>query len=762
MRLILIGLALAFAACGGGLNTKLCGATGQPCCASNLCDPGAVCGAAQLCEACGADGQQCCAMGACNDSLACGSGVCGAALSCETNCTLGAARCQNNGIETCTPMGVCPVWRTTIAVCPNGSACTATASSADCIETCPGACSPGSQLCSADGLRQCVSSGSTCPMLVPLSDNPDQPTCLTGAAISAELAWESPTPMGTEIVDIAGDIPGSYWLLDGLGNIVHYAVGPWEYELNSVATKQMLHIASCGLGSRLYAAGHNGTVFRRAASVWTEENVGSQAKLLDVACDSARAYAVGDDGKLYVRNGSTWTGYATGAPEPFTALTTLFGPQQVFIAGERGSITKCEVSTLPPSCSAEATPTTADLTAIWADPTSGTVFAVGKAGTYLQRGAVWTQIDLPGVANTEKFMAITGFYESLNANTWQVAVTESGLLVLRNNDVLEEVTPLPEQSGFRTVWTPDNTSLVAAGLRGAQWYRPGATSGTPFVARGGRKPLTADLNAVTSVGGGRLFAVGDNGARAQRLNGTWTVDELGASTTMTLWGVAARTANEVYAVGDNGTVLVRRYGTWVTEAEGLTTQTLAAVVLDTEHVWVLGQTQLLEKTFSTGVWRTIDMPTTEVVYGLAMRTDVSGRAVELVVAGANCTAISFAPGTGAFSPSPACPVSSTFTAAAFNANGDLFLASDLGLIVHRIGNVLDAESSGTSLDAFTALVPDGTTMWALGIEGALYRRSGSAWTNTATRVTNTTLMGGVRDDTGLYVVGGGGTVLHRR
>ena len=148
--------------------------------------------------------------------------------------------------------------------------------------------------------------------------------------------------------------------------------------------------------------------------------------------------------------------------------------------------------------------------------------------------------------------------------------------------MVEDIFQLPE-SGFTNAWAPNEDTLVFTARRGGLWFRNGLFSSAPFVARGGRKPVSAHLNAVTSVGQGRLFAVGDGGARVRRQNNTWSVDALGAATTASLHGIAARSPGELYAVGDQGTVLVRRWGTWVAEAQGLSTESLRAVVLDTEY-----------------------------------------------------------------------------------------------------------------------------------------------------------------------------------
>ena len=751
-------LALCLLSC-GGITSKLCGAPGQPCCAPSTCDTGALCGAGDLCEACGAEAQKCCAQSACQDPLSCVSGACVRGLSCEVSCTLGSARCLNNGVETCTAVGVCPAWRVTVALCPSGSVCTATGAAADCVESCPGACTPDTQLCTTEGLRRCVANG-PCPSLAAEPDDSSLPSCITGGVVNAELSWESPTPIGSDLVDIAGELSASYWVLDDLGNIVRYALGPWTYEVRPTPGKRMRHLASCGLGSYLYAAGEGGTVLRRANAAWTEENVGSATMLTDVTCDSTRAFASGQDGKLYVRTGTSWAGYPTGVTTAFTGITTLFSQQRVFLCGPGGVIVNCDVTALPPTCATEASGTSVGLNAIWGDTFTNTVFAVGNDGTMLQRGASWQRIALAGV--TDHLVGVTGLYDSSINSTTVVAISQGGTAVIRRNALVEEIIQVPD-TGFINAWVPNENTLVFTAGGGGLWFRNGLFSRAPFVPRGGRKPITANLTSVTSVGQGRLFAVGENGARVRRQNGAWRIDALGASTTATLRGVAARSAGEIYAVGDQGTVLVRRWGTWVAEAQGLTRQSLSAVVLDTQHVWALGETQLLEKDLTGGAWRVVPLPPgTPAVTSLALRKDLAGKAVELVVAGTDCTALSFSLSDDAFTPGPACGTRFDFTAAAFLASGDLLLASDSGSIHRRTGATLTFENvPGVSLDAFSGLVPDGSTMWALGVGGRLLRRVSTSWSEAAPDVTSRSFVAGVKDEEGLFIVGGGGLVLRR-
>jgi hypothetical protein len=225
-----------------------------------------------------------------------------------------------------------------------------------------------------------------------------------------------------------------------------------------------------------------------------------------------------------------------------------------------------------------------------------------------------------------------------------------------------------------------------------------------------------------------------------------------------------RSAGEVYAVGDLGTVLVRRWGTWVAEAEGLTTESLVGVALDTKHVWALSASKLLEKDLATGAWRVLAVPPgTPMLLALALRKDAQGVATELVLAGVDCAALSFNPTTQQFSPGPECgPRRYDFFAAGFLASGDLLLASSEGTVHRRTGTTLTFENvMGLRTDAWLALVPDGSTMWAVGEGGALFRRVATSWSDAAPDVTTLTLRAGVKDEDGLFIVGTGGVVLRR-
>ena len=69
--------------------------------------------------------------------------------------------------------------------------------------------------------------------------------------------------------------------------------------------------------------------------------------------------------------------------------------------------------------------------------------------------------------------------------------------------------------------------------------------------------------------------------------------------------------------------------------------------------------------------------------------------------------------------------------------------------------------AGLRIDPFLGLIADGSTMWVVGSEGALFRRVAGNWSDAAPDVTTADLRAGVKDDEGLFLVGVGGVVLRR-
>ena len=757
-------LVVLAAACSGGLHTRLCGAVDQPCCAElPACDDGARCNATSVCEACGATGQGCCADNACQAGLTCSGSVCAEPLVCTTQCTLGTTRCSaTGGVESCGSDGTCPAWRSVVATCPTGTVCT----NGDCVEQCPTACVPDTLQCTVQGLQRCVQpTGQACPSLMMAADS-DPPTCMLGAAVGTDLVWESPTPFHAPLAGIAGDLVSSYWLLDGLGNIVHLGPAGLEYEVRGVAGKRARAIASCGLGSRLFAVGEGGTVYRRGYGGWTEENVGAAVTLEAVACDSNQmAVATGGDGKLYRSGTPGWSNYPTGSSGPFHGLGYNFSTQQVFLVGNGGAITRCTGLDQPtPACAADPSGSTADLAAAWGDPFNSQIFAVGANGTVLQRGtsSAWTALDSGGA--TESLQAVAGYLEPSTNTTVVIAAGASGAYLARPYALsfFENVVAAETLTGVMAI---DKNNVFLTSREGTLWYTDQVSPlpTTPFTALGGQKPIAATLNAVSGLGLGKVFAVGEGGARYRRVNGGWLPDTGGLGVTQALTGVAAVSAGEVYAVGLGGRLLVRRYGTWSDDAPGLTAVDLQAVAADTQRTVAVGANGTWLEKPRAGAWQAVaQTATTRGLYALAMNRDASGAATEVIAVGEGCTVVSKVGETFSLVPGAQCPGGTTLRAATFTSAGELYLGGTGGVILKRTASGFVREY----LDAVTqetvrGLTAQGSSVWAMTEQGGLFRRT-TAWGAFQPDLTTSDLLAGWNDqDEGLFIVGGQGLVWRK-
>ena len=104
--------------------------------------------------------------------------------------------------------------------------------------------------------------------------------------------WESPTPLRTSYVAIAGDLASTFWTLDALGNVVRHASDVTEYEIIPTPSRAPAALTSCKLGSRLYAVGPHGSVYKRGFGAWAEENVGADVNLIAAQCDGNLAMAL--------------------------------------------------------------------------------------------------------------------------------------------------------------------------------------------------------------------------------------------------------------------------------------------------------------------------------------------------------------------------------------------------------------------------------------------------------------------------------------
>lgn len=747
-----------------GVKSKLCGGKAEPCCTTgDACQAGNVCDASKTCVGCGGANQACCAGNTCTGQLSCTANVC--SMGCSDPCTLGQSRCSaGGGVESCSTGAACPSWQSLLSVCPGGTSCMQSGTGADCVQLCAINCTPDALQCSVNGLLRCVlASGASCPTLATEPDDSSAPQCVIGAQDSASLVWESPTPQGAPLVGIAGDYDFSYWVLDDEGNILHNDMGAWTYELRTTSGHRAMAIASCGAGSYLYAVGEAGTVYRRSGGTWTMENAGTTADLHAVACDSAlEAYAAGTDGKLYIRK-SSWASYPTGFSGSVSGVGYLFSYLKIALVGGGGQIVLCDTTQLPPTCTAQASGTTNNLNAAWGDTFLGHIYAAGDQGTLLEwDGNSWAALDTKG--STAKLRAVSGVYDSINDKTIIVAVGDNGAWFGRVTNLVDQYTGAPSEP-LSAVLLVDPSKIFVTSLSSAIYFnnQPTPPNDHPPAARGGTKPITDDLTAVATLGNGRLFAVGKGGARFRRENATWLDDRQGLALANDLDAVIAISQGEVYAAGTGGHLLARRFGTWFDDAPGLTAKNLEGLAFDADTVYAVGAGGTwLEKPRSGGSWTQVaQSATTEDLWAVVVVGDGLGHTAEVVAVGENCTVLSKKSGAFTLVPVAACPAGSPLYAAAVS-NGELYAAGDPHLIVHRTGTTWAREFfDPNSLEAVTALVPQGSTLWALTPSGGAYQRI-SSWAQYEPSLVPNDLYGGVYDpDQGLFIVGQHGLVWRK-
>ncbi len=766
-RLAAIPFALLLAAgCTTGLKSKLCGAPGQPCCAEQLCDDGARCSPSAVCEACGAKDQACCPQDACQAGLTCQAHLCSEAITCPDPCTLGALRCTAmNGVEACQQGGVCPAWKSLVATCPTGTVCEGDdAGIANCADRCLTTCAPASMLCTVNGLTRCVQgAGEVCPSLQAAQDDPDAPACAGGAIAGTDVIWESPLPFRAPLISIQGELTGSYWLLDSYGNIVHDDLGSWLYELRAPTGGVPLAIASCGLGSRLYAVGQSGRAWKRNGvdQSWSIEATGTTSALRAAVCDSnLTVYAAGDSSKLFIRKSGVWSSVDTGIAGPYSGIGFLYSLGKAWLVGPAGKVTRCDgLDTGVISCHADNPPgVTADLLAAWGDENTGKVYVVGAGGKILERGAVWLDQSIAGV--TTPFTTIHGLMSS-GATPPIVVIggVDGTVAMLQSSGRFQAFTPGAGAVG--AVHAFDSTHLLVGTMDGLLL---GASSNRPttWLPRGGQGPITTRLTGITGTGQGRLFAVGELGARYRRENEAWVPDLSGVATTARLNDVTAPWAGELYAVGASGLVLARRFGTWNDDSPGLTTEPLWALAHDSSRlVAVGGAGTWLEKVGSTGAWTRLPQAALSgALFAVAVLTDARGAATEIAAGGTDCQVLSKKGATFTTAALPGC--TSAITALTFTPSGELFVGDQDGFVYRRTAGGFQQEFLGLSGgESVLGLTWSGGAVWAFAPMGQLFRRT-TGWQPWGERLTNQDLADGFNDpDLGLFLVGQGGLVWHK-
>ncbi len=204
--------------------------------------------------------------------------------------------------------------------------------------------------------------------------------------------------------------------------IWHFDGTAWSSLFDPDAREDALAIAPSG---EALAVGPGGSIVRRDGDGWWPMTSPTTADLHAVWTDGATAVAVGDAGTVLRFDGTRWT---VDAAVTSVALRGVWGDDAVGDGGVRlhydgaawnvaastttndlraiaGAFEVGEAGTILVGGVAAASPTSEDLTAVWASGAND-VYAVGAAGVVVHHdGATWTVVD---TGLTEDLVGVTG------------------------------------------------------------------------------------------------------------------------------------------------------------------------------------------------------------------------------------------------------------------------------------------------------------------------------------------------------------------
>lgn len=747
-----------------------CGSDREICCANDRCGAGNECRGDGLCHQCGAEGEECCSGKGCATNLRCDLNEC--VMPCGEGCAPGAKGCNSNGgVDLCTYASPpCTEWSVVIERCPEEQICRDGA----CVARCPDACVLGSNLCTSEGLKLCVLDETTqCPVYKLAPDSPDNPSCMTGAC-DGNICWESPLPMGEDLVAIAGWDWDKLYLLDKLGNIIKRSGETWTYDWRSGATApgQVLAIANCHSPGTERAVGTKGLALRRNSVGWQPEDLGSAtATLRAVGCaSSVYALAVGDAGRIFARDESgTWRELPSPTTEDLLGADLYGAGSEGFAVGKAGTIVHCERLDEPgrATCALEGTGLTqSNLYAVWINRTGapgssagdGEVIAVGAGGVVLNRvpGGGWMRV-AQGISGK----TLRGVYGLPEGDVYVVG--DEGAFLYRNGGAW--ATESFTSAYLTSAYASDQSHLYVVGEDGEIWFNDtrGGEGPPPQVhwrQFGGRVPTKETLYAVGGTGSQNVYAVGSAGTLLHKSGDAWRQEARGLIGS-DLKALAVVSAEEIYAVGDEGVILARRAGTWRREGAGVTSNPLYGAFSDGTTVFAVGPGGTwLEKPVgaSSSTWHLVQPPVPDAYY-LA----ISGNSNEVWAVGGSCTAVRKTAG-GTFSTEivPGCN-GDDFAAVWVGADSEIFLATLFsGALFHRIQGTWQIENT-YSMESINGLAVRGGDAWALCEAGELYHRVAGQWRKEAVGMTTNSLQGAYASPEGdVFMVGGVGLIWHRR
>lgn len=488
----------------------------------------------------------------------------------------------------------------------------------------------------------------------------------------------------------------------------------WQVEsLGDVGVIEDLTLASATLGF----ASSGPRVLRWDGRTWMAygepgfDPEGSRA-VHGVATDGVTVAAVGEGGLVAVRpvSGGAWT-ELMGGPTVALRAAAIRG-DRLFVAGDQGTVASIELAP-DAAWTSHFTSSTINLHALWADPNGSddeAVYAVGTGGQLVRRdGLTWRATQIAG--STVRLLDIIGLSDGTlvavgNEHTvtakrptdaaWRGQATNddrrrdlAGLALSRDGTLraFGASGAVLRQEG--TSWSVETSAGVAAGLKNfrAAAAVPGSSSVVALAAEGGgvrfdgttwQSLATSPESTVNDLAGvaDDLWAVGNRGVLARRLDGAWSGVPVNAAGDLNAVAVATQGGVRVaWAVGDAGLI--------VKVVEGAVTVVPAPVPLD--------------------------------LFGVAASAD------RVVACGRGGTLLSIDPDTDAVTVRLS-GTTADLKAASFGGDGAVWLAGSFGTLLRWQGDALAPlpilSGVGGSLNA---LAPTGDGVLAVGDNGVVIR-----------------------------------------
>jgi hypothetical protein len=329
------------------------------------------------------------------------------------------------------------------------------------------------------------------------------------------------------------------------------------------------------------------------------------------------------------------------------------------------------------------------LTAVWASPTAGELFAVGTTGRVYRVTRSGPSLSFAPEAQgvtTDSLFAVAGAASAMAPDVY--AVGASGRVLHRGSDgkwVIEANAMAAQQ--LNAVW-------VGTGALAGEVYAAG-DSGIILRKTGGnwsfeRPPTTANLTALWGAGD-ELYAVGAKGTLLRRKAGAWQIEAAGLTTELlsALWGTdRGMGTNTVYAVGNLGTILRRERDTWSQVSSRVTQASLASVwAASPSEVYAVGSDGLIVKHVGIGAqgsWKIIPS---------------SNKTTLNAVSG-------YVPPTG---------------------DADVWAVGAEGTILHQAGSVWVVEGGVLGVAELTGLWVGADAVFVVGRGGRIYSRIQGSW-----------------------------------